>query len=359
MSRDLRRRDRRMFFMSTVVLPLCLTLAACGGGGSVGVASIPPPPSTPTPTPTAATPTPTPAQAPAADAYPVSRGGNYDLIGRLTVDPGTGVPGDWTNRTLGAGEFSMTVGNGGSSYTLNGPASALPGGASSISASPIASWSINPNGYLRGLFNEAPPFAAGTNDGVGLYVDPGYSYVSMGYWGWPTILTANPSNATNFGQVLFVSGDRTLPSDIPASGTATYDAHTLLMLSSSGSPGIPFTLNADFGLRTIGTRIDQDFKNFGPSDGDPMDTDPIQGIHVSGSAPFRNDGSFDIPLSGTVNYSYENMPAPPPSQAATGDMNGAFFGPQAEQIGGTFFLQRSGDQLPLYQDAFVGQQRKP
>jgi hypothetical protein len=53
------------------------------------------------------------------------------------------------------------------------------------------------------------------------------------------------------------------------------------------------------------------------------------------------------------------MPTPPPSQAATGDMNGAFFGPHAEQIGGTFSLQRSGDQLPLYQDAFVGQQRKP
>jgi len=37
-------------------------------------------------------------------------------------------------------------------------------------------------------------------------------------------------------------------------------------------------------------------------------------------------------------------------------MNGAFFGPHAEQVGGTFSIQRTTDQLPLYQDAFVGKQ---
>jgi hypothetical protein len=39
-------------------------------------------------------------------------------------------------------------------------------------------------------------------------------------------------------------------------------------------------------------------------------------------------------------------------------MNGAFFGPQAEQVGGSFFLQNSGG-VQLMQDAFVGQQRRP
>ena len=174
----------------------------------------------------------------------------------------------------------------------------------------------------------------------------------MGEWEWPVILTGNPTNATNFGQLLFVNGDRTPSSGMPASGTATYDAHTLAMLSSSGAQGIPFTLTADFGLRTIATRIDQDYQNYGGAD-----DAPIQGIHVGGSAPFSNNGSFDIPLSGTVNYSYQNLPAPPPSEAAVGQMNGAFFGPHAEQVGGTFSIQRTTDQLPLYQDAFVGQQR--
>ena len=43
--------DRRISFTSTLVLPFCLTLSACGGGGASHVASVPPPPPTPTPTP--------------------------------------------------------------------------------------------------------------------------------------------------------------------------------------------------------------------------------------------------------------------------------------------------------------------
>jgi hypothetical protein len=263
---------------------------------------------------------------------------------------------------IAPGEVTMTVANapnGGFGYFMSAQPGILPGGYTSNDFGSAGSWSINPNGYMRGSYGLAQPFGSGTDHGSSLNLDPGFSYVSMGEWDWPVLLNGNPTNATNFGDLLFVAGDRTPASGIPASGTATYDAHTLVMASSSGSPGIPFTLTADFGLRTIGTRIDQDFKNFGPNDGDPMDTNPIQGIHVSGSAPFSNNGSFDISLSGTVNYSYENMPTPPPSQAANGDMNGAFFGPHAEQVGGTFSLQRSTDQLPLYQDAFVGQQRKP
>jgi hypothetical protein len=88
--------------------------------------------------------------------------------------------------------------------------------------------------------------------------------------------------------------------------------------------------------------------------------DPLAiGIHVAGSAPFSNDGSFDIPLSGTVNIGvgYEvTPPSAPPSQVVSGDMNGAFFGPNAQQIGGTFSLVKPGEIAPLIQDAFVGQQ---
>jgi len=39
-------------------------------------------------------------------------------------------------------------------------------------------------------------------------------------------------------------------------------------------------------------------------------------------------------------------------------MNGAFFGPSAEQVGGVFAITRPEGTL-LMQDAFVGQQRKP
>jgi hypothetical protein len=132
------------------------------------------------------------------------------------------------------------------------------------------------------------------------------------------------------------------------SGNATYDARTLT-LWSHGATGIPFALTADFGQRTMSTRIDQDYLYTSQVDATTF------GIHVGGSAPFTNDGLFDIGLSGTANYSANNSPQTPPSQAVTGAMNGAFFGPHAEQVGGTFSLQNSGG-ATLMQDAFVGQQ---
>ena len=138
---------------------------------------------------------------------------------------------------------------------------------------------------------------------------------------------------------------------IPVSGTATYDARTLLGWVKS-----PFTLTADFGARTIAALIDQDYRY--NAAGDSMDYPLAFGIHVAGSAPFSSEGLFEIPLAGTVNYtdSYPlNTPEGPPSQSVTGAMNGAFFGPHAEQVGGTFSLDRAnGSQL--FQDAFVGQQ---
>jgi hypothetical protein len=39
-------------------------------------------------------------------------------------------------------------------------------------------------------------------------------------------------------------------------------------------------------------------------------------------------------------------------------MNGAFFGPHAEQVGGTFSL-RDLNSVQVLQDAFIGQQAQP
>jgi len=406
MLRHLRRLDRRILFTSTV-LPLCVFASACGGDGGSRVENVPPPPVTPTPTPT---PTPGSDLPTGTVTYtypstnpvhiriswldsPATRAGTTDLLGRLTINPGTGNPADWTVRKTAPGEFTMGVGpisgpNGQYfQYTLNGPAGIIPGAAPTTTApSPLISWDINstvayrytnPYGdtpqylgqrltgenelgaqlfsydFTRGVTGASQPYGTGTNLHTRLDYDVGLSYVAMGEWSWSIVDVNGVTVAgTPSAKLLFVNGDRTPPSNIPVSGTATYDARTLLMLSSAGTAGIPFTLTADFGLRTIATRIDQDFQNHGTA----PDSVPIQGIHVSGSAPFSSDGSFDIPLTGTVNYSYANQTTPPPSEAASGDMNGAFFGPNAEQIGGTFSLQRPGDMTPLIQDAFVGQQ---
>ena len=175
----------------------------------------------------------------------------------------------------------------------------------------------------------------------------------MGEWSW-RVVDLNGAAAGDFGDLLFVNGDRTADTGIPTTGTAIYQARTLALLSSAGTPGIPFTLTADFGQRLMSTRIDQDYRYYAAVPG----SDPILGIHVGGTAPFSNSGTFDIPLSGTANYAATNSPTTPPAEPVTGTMNGAFFGPEAEQVGGVFALGRS-DGTVLVQDAFVGERPHP
>jgi hypothetical protein len=376
----------RVRLANGLVPPLCLLLSACGGGGSSGVASIPPPPITPTPTPT---PTGTVDVQTSWLDSPATRAGKYDLIGRLTLTLGNGGPTSF--RALAPGEFSLTVAKAGEgfSYALGAPAGILPAGSTSLGPTSIAdSWTFNVGGpnyrydnpyadyvqyfgqnlkeyelnsdgtkklkenydFTRASTSTLTSLSANTNLRTNLDYDVGYSYVAMGEWSW-RVVDLNGTAAGDFGDLLFVNGDRTPASGIPASGTATYDAHSLALLSSNGTPGIPFTLTADFGLRTMSTRIDQDYK-YNVAD---VSGDPILGIHVGGSAPFSDSGTFDIPLAGTANYSSTNSPVTPPSEAVAGMMNGAFFGPNAQQVGGVFSIIRP-EGILLMQDAFVGQQ---
>lgn len=277
-----------------------------------------------------------------------------------------------------------------SRFRLNAPAGILPPLATSLDADFESSWDINSTvayhysnsygdnatqdlGEHLSAFDKASGkelFSYDFTRGVGgtmpllgttnqlrtlLDYDIGYSYVAMGEWSWQVVdLNGKAIAGSDSGSLLFVNGDRTPASGIPVSGTATYDARTL-----DGWVSVPFALTADFGQRTISTRIDQDYR-YNPQ-GDSMDYPTAFGIHVGGSAPFSNDGLFNIPLSGTGNFSssyVQNSPTPPLAEPATGMMNGAFFGPNAEQVGGTFFLDRSNG-VQMFQDAFVGQQRKP
>jgi hypothetical protein len=321
---------------------------------------------------------------------PATRTGTYDIIGRLTLTPGNGDP--TTYRTSTGNALSITVSqpiaDRAFSYRLNAPTGILPQGLTSVGpASATSSWDINQNiafrydnpyedwpqafgqrltafdkasdgsetqlfsyDFGRAAMNTVTSLGSGKSLKATLDYDIGYSYVAMGEWSW-RVVDLNGATAGDSGDLLFVNGDRTPASGIPVSGTATYDAHTLALLSSNGTLGIPFTLTADFSQRTMSTLIDQDYR-YDPTRS--TSDDPILGIHVSGSAPFNNDGSFDIPLSGTANYAYNNSPTTPPAEPVTGLMDGAFFGPGAQQIGGVFAINRSSGVL-LMQDAFVGQ----
>jgi len=364
----------------TTGIPLCLLLSACGGGGTQGVAAISPPPTAPKLAVTLDVKT----------SWLDSMGtneGTYGLIGRETLTAPNGNP---ASRALAAGEASMNAAkqNGIFVYTLSAPGILPNGGTPLAFNSPEISWSatndsVNPqifeddqNGTLHqflgqrmvvyrkasdGSEEEAQSydFRRGTsvNGQSSFTYDIGYSYVAMGEWASSSV----QPGAFPAAELVFVNGDRTPASGIPVSGTATYDAHTLSLLSpcyDSACPGIYFAMTADFGLRTISTRIDQDYQHYTDlmGYGEPaIRNGPILGIHVSGSAPFSNDGAFDIPLAGTANYSATNAIATPPSEPVSGTMDGAFFGPNAENVGGAFGLNRADGSLML-QDAFVGQQ---
>jgi hypothetical protein len=336
-----------------------MALSACGGGGGVDVASIPPPPPAPPP-PQEGT-----ATVDVQTAWlnsPATRPGKYDLIGRLISND--------TSQRIAPGDFKILVSRDvdghPTSYTLDASTGVLPGGLTSVAVTAYGnSWTINLNppswtsddypfggDYTQYFGQRFTAFSKPADGGaetklfsydltrdtsVGyvllddnrqlkstLDYDTGYSYVAMGEWSWQ-VLDVNGNPAGESGRLLFVNGDRTPVSGIPMSGTATYDARTLGAMSNSS---IPFSLTADFGQRSISTEISQDSV-----------------FDVSGSAPFSNDGSFDIPLNGTAG-----------TQAATGTMDGAFFGPHAEQVGGTFAVGPAGGAI-LVQDAFVGQQQ--
>jgi hypothetical protein len=387
--------------ISALILPMCTLLSACGGGGGGGnsfVASIPPPPATPTPPPTSATPLTT------VQGYslkgsldvqtswlssPATRAGNYDLIGRLTLTHGNGDPTSY--RAVSPDEFTLALTNPNGqafNYALSAPSGILPGGLTSVGpASAVSSWDISQNvayrydnpyedwpqalgqrltafdkaadgsetqlfsyDFARGSTGTITSLGSGNSLRTTLNYDIGYSYVAMGEWSWRAV-DLNGAAAGDFGNLLFVNGDRTPVSGIPVSGTATYDAHSFALLSRSFTAGIPFSLTADFGQGAISTRIDQDYR-YNPAA--PFDGDAALGIHVGGSAPFSN-GLFAIPLTGTANYSYNNVQITPPAETVTGTMNGAFFGPHAEQVGGVFSVERPNGVL-LMQDAFVGRQ---
>ena len=329
------------------------------------------------------TPTPTPTGLVVKESWfdsPATRNGTSDVIGRLGLTSGNG--GLTAYRTVLPGQLSMSTSwyfgrDSGDVpwYSIDGLAGILPAGLKSISVNgPFLSWSFDPPrsyaGEPRGSIccqllgtrmtagDFSYDFTRGTSTWqpsglptnnvleVSLDYDIGYSYVAMGEWDWKVIATGDS------GALLFVNGNLTPSTAIPTSGAATYDARTL-----HGWVREPFVLTADFGHRTMSASIQQDYR-YNPF-GDSLDNPLAVGIHVSGSAPFSNDGLFNIALSGTVNWSSSypiNTVLPPPTEAATGLMNGAFFGPNAEQVGGTLTLSRSSG-AQLMQDAFIGQQR--
>lgn len=175
--------------------------------------------------------------------------------------------------------------------------------------------------------------------GIWLRYDLGNEHVAMGQWLDQTneddVLTTN-------GEIYFVHGVRTAPTDIPLTGSASY--RTTLNNASPSEAAWPalvpathtqLSLTADFGARTVAASLDRPFQRSGVYINELGAEAMINGIDVEGFARFSDLGNFAIPLSGTETLSIQGNVVTP---TVAGELNGAFFGPQGAAVGGTIDL---------------------
>lgn len=153
----------------------------------------------------------------------------------------------------------------------------------------------------------------------------------------------------------FAFGDRTAPADIPVSGTAHFAVDTPAVDPYDSTRPIRSTsFDVDFSARTIAASLagslalslysEGGLCCFGWEEYVPQGT--VVGTvtattKASGTAPFTTSGSFDIALAGNSlvqTKRTDNKVVPDVVQAVTGSISGAFFGPKATELGGTFNL---------------------
>jgi hypothetical protein len=187
---------------------------------------------------------------------------------------------------------------------------------------------------------------------VWIYGSVANRHVSYGSWQ----IARNSTNADGTISGLdesigaFIFGERTAAGAIPVSGTASY----AVSFGQGQEPGSA-QLTANFAARTMSAVFSQSYVLnqytgggvccYGWEDSFPDPATKIGtislGTQASGTAPFGASGSFDLPISGTGLVQVKRIDmtiVPDISVAVAGRFNGAFFGPQANELGGAFDL---------------------
>lgn len=147
-----------------------------------------------------------------------------------------------------------------------------------------------------------------------------YDYASWGTWSKDS--SGSPQQSVP-ARSPWIAGRLTPSGDVPTSGSATYSGEAWGQLNESGSfttVSGDVSLNADFGSRTL----NGSFGSMRRADGSVWTT----GANVNtGWASGQNA------IRGSINA----------NNGMAGDVNGAFFGPNAEEVGGNWHLQGGGD----------------
>lgn len=319
--------------VSALVMPLILGACAGGGGGSPAPAISP----TPAPTP-APTPTPTPAPTPTPTVAVGLLSPNLVTTTGLPIDPAVTatylIPADANNpykyqiQIPGLGiDTTLTLAIGPSIAQLLGleypPGTALSGGV------------MLPNGkYLRG-----ETISSGS-------VYSPLTYTRLGDW---QILDPTTHYPVEIGQM--VVGTLTPTSGMPTTGTATYSdtnngggAFGFAWLPTPNTlHGTPYTIAA---IVYSSASMTANFAS-GTVSGRFIVQTQYQSQSATGNQQYWNDVLFQAAISGSSFAGTTSMAATRtgpiarnggPGPSATGTVAGGFFGPNAQEAGGTWTI---------------------
>jgi hypothetical protein len=289
--KDMTKSEMKRWCLGGSAMAFSLLLSGCGGGGSGGVASTPPPTYT--------------------KLADLSGNQTFQSAGTHFI-PTLGQPSGYSSQKYGSGVVIAYTASS-DSYTLTAPDGTTATFSSSTN-SPPPNFTPPPNSVV--LFNGTGSLSvtAPVVNGVAL------SYTAVGVWG---------HNQNGVQSVYFaVSGVPTIASDLPKSGTATYQTSVggiAVTLGSSFPQSLhansTATFSANFGAGTVATTL---HLVLGGLNQPPIDLGSYSG---TGTITSGGPGFF-----GTL----ASMASNPIS--ATGEFSGAFFGPQATEMGYAWYL---------------------
>ena len=295
----------------SLALTACALVSACGDGGGSSVNSTPAP--TPTPTPAAFT-----SFANVSAGVPATVTG-ITREGSLVVTSAGAIPsGNVSQPVEATGSVTFTVNSARqiTALTVTGAQSSVSFDTSSNAASILVSGVA----VATALSN-----ATGSNQAI--YMDPyavGFNYQTFGVWGSGLV----PGSTGKFGAISV--GVKTATSAVPTTGSATFHGYAgVIYTDTAGTAyryGANATFNTNFANRTIA------FATSG--DGATRIADNVA-VSVTGSITGNltyaaGANTFNGTLSGL---------------SMSGAAAGAFYGPSANELGGTFMISGAGGAL--------------
>lgn len=293
-----------------VALPLTLTLCACGGGGADGrVNSTPPPVSSPAQLVNFA----------AVQANTPTSASGITREGSVTIEN--------TGAILQSGVATPTEGTGTVNFTLDGArqATALQINGSQSSVNFNASNANSAQLVLNGL-----PVAALLSNSSGseqaIFADPyvlGFNHQTFGVWG--TGLVAGATG--RYGAMS--AGNRTNAAAVPTAGNVTYRGVAGGIYTDGAQSR--YAADATFVVNFANRSIDFSTSNQTLTGILTNVTNRVGILSIRGTMTYSPGSvTFSGPLTANGQTSLRTM---------SGSGSGTFYGPSANEIGGTFFLR--------------------